>query len=288
MRATARALLLALLVAPSLAACGSAAPAQRADAESAQAVDRAGAAAASALAAFSEPQELARFAAGLYRNRRVFAGATTEGRGGSQAAMADAARAVWSPARFAEAGRAVAPPPADVQMALARFARALTDVRQGRAPPDGADPAKVGEADAARALPARFGPEVTLLLQRMIAGYAAVDEGRLAGADPARLAREIVQAGRAAAAGGGDEETRRTLAMIEQASGGAYWSRQALAAMPADDARRLVAWTASPEGRAHADALLAAWAKANDEAGEEMLVRFFRSAAQPVAIRPAA
>lgn len=242
-----------------------------------------------ARAAYSDPAEFARVSAGLYAGRRAAAGGKPLDMAPMLAAMAAAAAAAWGVEPFDAAARAVPPIPVEVAAPQAAFADALEAARHGRAPNASDHAETIAASDVAATLPARFGPEVTLLVQRMVAGYAARAEGRATQTAPAGLAAEIIREGRAAAAVGPDSvregrggPTAQTLRELEQSSGGAYWARNGLAAMQAADAQRLIAWNRSAAGRAYNDALLARWAAANDAASIDMLTRFF-SAQVPTA-----
>lgn len=238
-----------------------------------------------ARAPYGDAAELARLASELYNNRRAAAGLQRVDMTAALAAMAPAAKDAWTLDRFADAARTAPLPSPAIAAAEASLAKGVeASVTGNIADRDSVFVRKeaISEADAALTLPARFGPEVSLLLQRLIAGYAAVYDGRAARTPPAQLAAEIVRDGRAAAGVGRDAvragrggPTAQLLQDLERASLGVYQARWGLGSLPPADAARLIAWNRSPEGRAHNNALLARLALANDAAGIDMLTRFF-------------
>lgn len=240
-----------------------------------------------ARAAYSETAELARHATDLYNNRRAFAGLPRLNLAAPLGAMTTAAKATWGLDRFAAAARMAPPSPPEIAAAQASLADAVEAARTGRTPDfERAYQRKeaISEADAALTLPARFGPEITLLVQRMVAGYAALDDGRVALTPPAQLATEIVRDGRAAVSvssavlrEGRGGATAELLRDIDMTSLGAYQARWGLGSLSPDKAQRLIEWNRSAEGRAYNNAVLATWSRANDAASIAMLTRFFET-----------
>lgn len=217
----------------------------------------------------------------------------------SRGAMELAAREAFPPDRFVRATAGAAALPADIAAIMRTVARGLDpasgDERRAREaaecpgdhPPDiakcvGAAAAR-REAVFAKLLAARALTEAGLTEYRMMRGLAH-------GAPPpggegipgdvtsaAALARSIVTGSRAGLTTGTPPDVRAYISAGRAGPGGLAAPAGALLLLSRDEIARLERWLDSPAGRARNAALIAAYARANDEAGEAMLQHFFRT-----------
>lgn len=240
---------------------------------------------AQARAAYVDTSGLTWFAARAAARRSVFNDGPTIDTTPMLASMQAAAAAAWNAERFGTVDASRVPPA--IKAAGAMFAEAIVTSRAGKMADYEREVARadaLNQADVAATLPARFGPEIVLFVQRMVAGYTAQGTGLAAREAPAELARRIVRESRAAThvseatvragKGGPVADQLRELRLADNSE---FFAQRGLANLPPDVAQRLMAWNRSAEGRAYNDRVLAAWSRASDAACTDMLTRFFES-----------